>query len=53
MKVLRQRIEYKNHTFELPEGVDPESEEAEEIYNDFDWSDTEVSHAEENTYITN
>lgn len=48
-KVTRQRAEYKTHDFDLPEGMDPESEEAQAIYDDYDWGNRSVYHAEEET----
>jgi len=47
MQVVRQRQEFKTHTFDLPVGVKADSEEAEAIYDDFDWGDESIEHASE------
>jgi len=47
MKVIRQRTEFRTHTFELPDGVHEDSDEAQEMYHDFDWGDASTEHAEE------
>ena len=49
IKVTRQREEYREHVFELPDGMDPDSDEAQEIYDDFNWRDATCYHADDNT----
>ena len=47
MKVTIQRTEHREHTFEIPEGVEKYSDEYYEIINDYDWHDSPIKHADE------
>jgi len=47
MKVIVQRQEFKTHTFEIPDGVKVDSDEYQEIVNDYDWGNSSIEHAVE------
>jgi hypothetical protein len=47
MQVTMKRTEHREHTFEIPEGVEKGSDEYDEIINDYDWHDSPIKHADE------
>lgn len=47
MLVTIQRTEHREHTFEIPEGIEKDSDEYCEIINDYDWHDSPIKHADE------
>jgi len=47
MLVTIQRTEHREHTFEIPEGIEKDSHEYCEFINDYDWHDSPIKHADE------
>jgi|APSaa5957512535_1039671.scaffolds.fasta_scaffold15822_6 hypothetical protein len=47
IKVTIQRTEYREHTFEIPSGIEKGSDEYDEFINDYDWHDSPIYHANE------
>jgi len=46
-KVTILREECREHTFDIPDGVEEGSYEWDDIVNDYDWRNSTVCHAEE------